>query len=164
MDRQYIIDANILILSNRQLYPFDIMPSFWDQLIEKGAEKTVLIDKIKSEIYRGGDELAQWLRENQENFIEKDMNDPEVIAAYTRIIQSVTDNSQYTQAAKDEFAEVADSWLCAHALAHDYVIITQEKRSPESKKRVLIPNVCEEFGIEYIDLLTFLREIQMRIV
>ncbi len=163
MNRQYIIDANILILSSRQLYPFDIMPGFWDQLIEKGAEKTVLIDKIKSEIYCGDDELSEWLQENQGSFIEKDMNDPGVIAAYGRIIQSVTDNPQYDQAAKDEFANIADSWLCAHALAHGYVIITQEKRNPESKRRVMIPNVCEEFGIEYIDLLAFLREIQMRI-
>lgn len=74
------------------MHPFDIMPGFWDQLIEKGAEKTVLIDKIKSETYCGDDELSEWLQENQGSF-----------------------------------------------------------------------NVCEEFGIEYVDLLAFLREIQMRI-
>ena len=45
MDRQYIIDANILITSSRQLYPFDIMPGFWAQLLEKGEGKLVLIDK-----------------------------------------------------------------------------------------------------------------------
>lgn len=161
MDRQYIIDANVLIVSSRQLYPFDIMPGFWEQLIEKGTEKTVLIDKIKAEIFRGEDELADWLKANKEKFIEKDMNDPEVLVAYGRIIQSVMDNSQYTQSAKDEFASIADSWLCAHALAHGYVIITQEKLKPESKKRVMIPNICEEFGIEYIDLLQFMREIKM---
>ena len=75
MDRKYIIDANILITSSRQWYPFDIMPGFWTQLLEKGEGKLVLLDKVKEEIYQGSDELTDWLKAHEEEFIEKDMND-----------------------------------------------------------------------------------------
>ena len=67
MDRQYIIDANILITASRQLYPFDIMTGFWTQLLEKGESKLILIDKVKEEIYHGSDGLAGWLRQHRES-------------------------------------------------------------------------------------------------
>lgn len=163
MDRQYIIDANIFITSSRQLYPFDIMPGFWDQLLEKGEGKLVLIDKVKEEIYHGNDALAEWLKENEEEFIQKDMNDSSVVASYGQVLQSVIDNSNYKERAKEDFASVADSWICAHAAAKGYVVVTLETFESNCKKRVKIPNVCKEFDIEYIDMIQFLREIGMLI-
>lgn len=164
MDRKYIIDANILIASSRQWYPFDIMPGFWTQLLEKGEGKLVLLDQVKAEIYRGSDELMDWLKEHEEDFVQKNMNDGSVVAAYGRVIQSVMDEDLYTSAAKADFASVADSWICAHALAKGYIVVTQETFDPNSKRRVKIPNICKEFDIEYINMLQFLREIEMRIV
>ncbi len=163
MDRQYIIDANILITSSRQLYPFDIMPGFWAQLLEKGEGKLVLIDKVKEEIYRGSDELADWLKDHEDEFVYKDMNDTAVVASYGQVIQSVMDNEMYKSAAKADFASVADSWICAHAAAKGYVVVTLETLDTNCKKRVKIPNVCEAFGVEYINLLQFFREIGMLI-
>lgn len=63
-------------------------------------------------------------------------------------------NKQYTPSAKDEFASIADSWLCAYELAYDYTIVTFEKYNPNSKKKIYIPNVCYEFNIKYIILST----------
>ena len=163
MDRQYIIDANIFITSSRQLYPFDIMPGFWDQLLEKGEGKLVLIDKVKEEIYHGSDALAEWLKENEEEFIQKDMNDSSVVASYGQVLQSVIDNSNYKESAKEGFASAADSWICAHAAAKGYVVVTLETFEPNCKKRVKIPNVCKDFDVEYIDMLQLLREIGMLI-
>ncbi len=164
MDRQYVIDANILITASRQLYPFDIMPGFWTQLLEKGKNKLILLDKVKEELYRGSDDLAEWLQQHEDEFIQKDMNDNAVVSSYGQVIQSVMDSETYMEAAKADFASVADSWICAHALAKGYVIVTQETFEPNCKKRVKIPNVCREFNIQYVNLIQFLREIGMRIV
>lgn len=71
MDRKYILDSNILIASSRQWYPFDIMPVFWTQLVEKGEGKLVLLDKVKEEIYHCSDELSDWLREHEDEFMQK---------------------------------------------------------------------------------------------
>lgn len=114
MDKEYIIDSNILISSSRRFYPFDIMPGFWRQFLEKIDGKVVLIDKVKEEIFSGNDQLSDWLRENQACFIQK--------------------------------------------------IVTEETYDPNSKKRVKIPNICKGYEIEYIDMLRFFREIEVKIL
>lgn len=79
------------------------------------------------------------------------------------IINSTNANEQYTPSAKKEFASSADSWLCAYGLAFGDTIVTLEKYEADIKKRVKIPNICREFGIKYIDLLQFMREIGIRL-
>lgn len=44
MEHKYIIDSNVFITAYRQIYPFDIAPSFWDQLIDKAADKMIIIE------------------------------------------------------------------------------------------------------------------------
>ena len=83
----------------------------------------------------------------------------DVIDSYRTIINSVNNSEQYKESAKRKFASSADSWLCAYGLALGETIVTLEKYEVEIKKSVKIPNVCREFGIEYIDLLQFMREI-----
>jgi len=78
------------------------------------------------------------------------------------MISSIKSNSQYFESAKSEFASVADSWLCAHAMTYDYVIVTEETYEAFSRKKVKIPNVCREFDIKFINLLQFMREIGIR--
>lgn len=131
--------------------------------MEKSEGKVILLDKVKEEIYQGSDELTDWLKEHHDAFIQKDMNDDSVVLSYGKVIQSVMDKDIYTSAAKADFASVADSWICAHALAKGYVVVTQETYDPNIKKRVKIPNVCKEFDVEYINMIQFLREIGMRI-
>ena len=50
MGDKYILDANIFITSHRQLYPFDIAPSFWDQLVEKASDKIIIIEEVQKEL------------------------------------------------------------------------------------------------------------------
>ncbi|MGI6551864.1 MAG: DUF4411 family protein [Bacillota bacterium] len=162
MTYKYTLDANILINFHRSYYPFDIAPSFWRQLAEKSKQKVVLLDKIKVEIAKNDDKLAQWLAENDHCFLTKSINDTEIVSNYSKIITSVKSNRQYTESAKIEFANIADSWLCALAITYNYVIVTQETYQPEIKRRVKIPNICKEFNIHYIDMLRFIRDIGIR--
>lgn len=156
--KRYLIDSNIFITAHRALYPFDIAPGFWEQLIDKASEKIVIIEKVNDEILRGEDQLAEWYLENKDKFNIVTIPESAVIESYGKIISSINENKQYKQPAKDEFASIADSWLCAYGLAYNYTIVTYEKYSPNSKKRIMIPNICFEFDIKYIDLLQFMRE------
>jgi hypothetical protein len=161
MTRKYAVDSNIFITASRKYYPFDIAPGFWKQLIEKGNSSIILIDKIKNEIYRNEDDLSIWLKNNEKSFSVKDSEDLKVIKNYKEIITSVNNSKVYNQYAKDVYANSADSWLCAHSKAYNYFIVTEERYRPNSKNNVKIPNVCEEFNIEYIDLLTFIRQLKI---
>lgn len=162
MTRKYALDANVLINFHRNFYPFDIAPAFWRQLIEKGNFKVILLDKIKNEIYSNEDQLSEWLKTNEVSFATKKSGDANILPNYTKILASIMDNQQYKESAKSEFASVADSWLCALALTYDHVIVTQETYEPHIKRRVKIPNVCNEFNITYINLQQFVREIGIR--
>ena len=163
MEYKYIIDANVFITAHRQRYPFDIAPSFWEQLVDKAADKMLIIEDVQNEILKGKDLLAEWYSNQNSKFTVLRIPEQEVITAYRKVINSVSDSERYTPSAKEEFARVADSWLCAYALAYGSTIVTLETFDKDIKKRVKIPNVCREFGIRYIDMLQFMREIGMRL-
>lgn len=163
MDKKYLLDSNVLITAHRTLYPFDIAPGFWEQLIDKASNKIIIIEKVSEEILRGEDQLTAWYLENKDKINILGIPEAKVIESYGEIINRINDNDQYKEAAKQEFATVADSWLCAYGYAYNYTLVTNEKYSSNVKKRILIPNICKEFNIKYIDLLEFMREIGFRL-
>ncbi len=161
MSKMYLFDANILIYPHRQCYSFDIAPGFWSQLVEKAPNTIVLIDRIRDEIYRNEDDLSNWLKKYGHCFIFKSSADKNVHESYKKIINLVVEDKQYKESAKRTFADRADSWLCAHALAYDYILVTQEEYAPESKNIIKIPNICVMFGIEYIDLFQAIKALEI---
>jgi len=131
--------------------------------VEKASSNIIIIEEVQKEILKGQDILVEWYESEKSKFQVLGIPDQEVIESYKKIINSVNDNEQYKQSAKEEFASSADSWLCAHGLASRETIVTIEKYEAEIKKKIKIPNVCEEFGINYIDLLQFMRKIGIKL-
>lgn len=52
---------------------------------------------------------------------------------------------------------VADAFLVAKAKTNQGTLVTSEKFSPNAAK---IPNMCDEFNIDYIDFKTFLKRVK----
>ncbi len=62
-DPVYVLDANVFIEAARRYYAFDVAPAFWNGLIHHASEGRIRsIDKIKNELERGNDELADWIK------------------------------------------------------------------------------------------------------
>ncbi len=72
-------------------------------------------------------------------------------------------HGQFTPQAKREFLDCADPWLIAKAKAHNMIVVTHEKSSPESKKRIFIPDICKECGVEYCSTMDLMRALGARI-
>lgn len=161
---KYILDTNVLISAFRIKYPMDVMPTFWILLLG-AAEKGVclLIDSVKKEILEGGDELSKWLQSNSNKITTLTSDDPMVIDSYSQIVQDITDDTQYSISAKNEFASKADSWIIAHAHAHKYILVTEEVYNRDIKRKVPIPNVCLKYGLTCMNTISFLREIGLKI-
>lgn len=158
MADRYLLDSNIFISAHKKYYPFDIAPGFWSQLIEKGIEGVIAISKpVKDELLRLDDDLSTWLQKNEMHFIEVASNDQLVIQKYSIVINAVQKNSKYRETAKRQFANIADSWIIAGALAHGYTIVTDEVYSADSKRTIKIPNECIEHGINFINRTEFMR-------
>ena len=156
--KRYLIDANIFIQSKNFCYRFEFCQGFWDWIIQAHSAGIVFsINKVKDELKNGhpDDPILRWIaNDSLGNFFLQDIQDQQVLINYKQLMQRIVTDTYYTQQAKNEFmrAEVADEFLIAVAKSYDYVIVTHEKRDSNSKKRVIIPNIAAEYGIECIML------------
>ena len=159
----YVLDANVFIEAARRYYAFDIAPAFWRALVEHAEDGRLRsIDRVKDEIVRGNDELKTWANSDfHERFVPT--TDEDVIEAYRRVIAWVHEQSQFNDAAKAEFADGADGWVIAYAMAKECVVVTHEQFNPDIRRKVPIPNVCREFGVQHVDTFQMLRDLRVRL-
>jgi len=160
----YDLDANVFIQAARRYYAFDLAPKFWDSLLKHAEnERICSIDKVKGELKRGKDDLAIWATGDFSfAFVSTDQLD--VIKTYSSIMTWVENQSQFTDAAKADFAKGADGWLVAHAKVRGCVVVTEEVYDPAIKRKVRIPNVCREFKVRSINTFDMLRELGIQFV
>lgn len=162
---KYLIDANVLMEANRRYYSLDLAPAFWEYLIRSAKKGPIRsIDRVYDEILKGKDDLTEWAKKSFTFAFVNTKNDEKVIEIYAELMQWAIKQIRYTQAAKDEFARVenADAWLIAYAKVHEYIIVTQEVLDLNIKKKIPIPNVCDQFDVKYINTFQMLRELNFK--
>lgn len=156
----YIIDANVLMQAHRLYYAFPICPGFWDFVLQQHrAGRIISLDRVHAEI-GPGDALHRWVQSAAPRTLFTSTESAGVGRNFGHLAAWVQGNTQFTQAAKDDFARVADGWLVAYARAHPgHVVVTMEERADGAKKKVPLPNVCLQFGVRYTDTFTMIREL-----
>jgi len=119
------------------------------------------IDRVQQELGRGKDELASWANGRFSSaFMPTD--DIGVVDGYRELMEWVQSQQQFLDAAKADFASKADGWLVAYARANGCVVVTQEVLNADVRRKVPIPNLCEAFGVRWIDTFTMLRNLGVR--
>jgi len=164
MSKRFLLDANAFIEPRDRYYGFDICPGYWTTLLNEHTNNRVFsIDRIRRELVpskkEDWDDLAEWIDEKAPTTFFKQTEDQAVFDVFQEMVTWAYDSSQFKDAAKTEFASVADGWLVAYAKVNKMVVITHEDYSPEIKKSIKIPNVCVEFDVEYINVFEMLREL-----
>lgn len=158
---RYLLDANIFIQAKNLHYGFDFCPAFWDWLIAQNASGTVAsIDKVSDELQAGEDDLADWATARGRTFFL--LPDDAVLPALARVSTWATGQT-YEPAAIATFLQVADYWLVAHALAHDFAIVTHEVPA-ESTRKIKIPNACIGLSLTCVSPYEMLRRERARFV
>ena len=107
----FVLDANVFIEAATRYYAFDLTPAFWEQLVAHGnAGRLCTVKRVADEI-AFPDELRAWL---DSSFLAciKDSSTPATMSHYAALMQWAQ-GQPFTDAAKDEFAAVADAWLVA---------------------------------------------------
>ena len=163
----YLLDANILITAARDFYNFDFGNNFWDFLVRKAEYNRInSIDKVYDEIIGGNDRLKEWAKTDFfEHFL--DTTEAEVLNNYSELMEWVKkQKGKYNPDAIDDFREEgnADPWLIAYAMKNKQriVIVTFERKVDNIKRKIPIPNVCEEFDIKYCDLYKMLKNLNFK--
>lgn len=158
---RYLLDANVFIQAKKLHYGLDFCPAFWDWLVRQHQVGLVAsIDKVADELRAGQDDLTTWAAERSDDFF---LRPDEVVAQALPTVSNWVMGADYEPVAVSTFLQLADYWLIAHALAHDFVIVTHEVPS-SSLKKIKIPDVCVGLQLRCVNPYEMLRLEQARFV
>ena len=113
------------------------------------------IEKVRGELcnYKPCNALSKWADQHGRGlFLSRDG----AIEAVLGQINSWVNGQNYKRGAINEFLKAADYWLIAHALAHDFTIVTHEVSS-KSIRRIEIPDAWKGLGIGNVSPYEMLR-------
>lgn len=162
----YLIDANVFIEAKNKYYHMAFCPAFWDWLLHGCAGgRLYSIQNIYQELVSGNDELKTWAQANRQFFLPVSDNvTQQNLAAVVTYVAQQQATAGMRPGAMDEFLRGADTWLIAKAITSGATIVTHERLNFDCKRKFLIPNICDHFGVAYTDTFTLLHTLNASFV
>ncbi len=163
--RVFVLDSDVFIAAKNAYYAFDICPGFWKGILRAYDQGRIRsIDHVKGELLTGrkDEDLVQWVKNEVPAAFFDDSNSDDVNAAFAEVMLWVQRNPQYFDRAKAKFATEADGWLVAYSMVNGTIVVTNEQPRPDSRNRVLLPDVCAQFNVTTIDTFLMLKEINLQ--
>jgi hypothetical protein len=166
-DMRFCLDTDVFIQAHRSYYAFDIVPGFWDALIEWAKIGLIcspipIYDELVPKV-SPYDSLALWSKNNKA-LLFSDV-DEDTVKSYSEIANTAV--QLYEPQHYQLFLDVADSWVVAYAHAKNLAVVTMESKKNEEtnpsggkvRGRIKIPNICEHLDVRCINTYSFLREL-----
>lgn len=155
-----LLDANVLIDADRDYYPIDRLPEFWNWLVAMGERDVV---KVPQEVYdkvtQADDALSRWLKDNQSALLLAEAVDED-------LIRRVIDEGYAPDLSDVETEQLnEDPFLIAYALAdpeHRRVVSTERSRPSATRANRKVPDVCDYFDIINYNTFRLIRELDFR--
>ncbi len=153
----FLLDANVLIDANRDYYPIERVPEFWDWLAHMGESGHAKFPmEVYEEIKDGKDHLATWAKDgNVEGALLFD-EDVDVT-----LVSTVIDEGYAPDLTDDEVEKIGrDPFLIAYALAEvgqRCVVTTEVSKPGRQRANRHVPDVCNDFGVPWCDTFAFVR-------
>ncbi|WP_455757514.1 DUF4411 family protein [Sulfurimonas sp.] len=158
---QYCIDANSFIEAKNIHYAMDFCPGFWD-MIDKHTKSSIFsISQVYDELSAGNDELAEWTKDRKGSGLFVDTFDEPTQRVFQKIADYVIANYEIEHA--EHFLKGADAWLIAKCKTMEATVVTKEVLAPGAKK-VKIPNICNHFGVSFIQTYEMIREVNAKYI
>ncbi|MHA6692766.1 DUF4411 family protein [Devosia sp. A449] len=157
---KYLFDTNVFIEAKNRYYAFDICPGFWQWMDHVCGVDAGSIRNVRDELTPGDDDLSEWAKARKDADWFLKVEDAPTQEAFAEIATAIS-GKLYTQPAIAHFLSGADPWLIAKARTTGAVVVTHELPSPDSKKKVFIPDVCDTFGVPYLNTFDALRELSV---
>ena len=162
----YLLDANVLIDANRDYYPIERVPEFWDWLVEMGNLGYL---KVPQEIYEEivlprppsnrPHKLVDWLTEHRDTLL---LDEP--VSAGT--VAYVTEEGYANDLTDDEIEKIGrDPFLIAYAFVdiHNRHVVTNERSRPSrTRANRHLPDVSSGFHVRCINAFELIQELDFR--
>jgi len=140
-----------------------VCPGYWEWILVSNQKSGVAsIQLVMDELVSGNDELADWAKKHKELFLP--ISDISTQQANIKVVKYVSTLQGLKQNAQADFLRGADPWLVAKAMVTGATIVTHEKLDLHIRKKILIPNVCEYFGVKYINTFDLLHELEAEFI
>ena len=154
----YLIDANVFIEAKNRYYNMSFCPAFWDWLLRECAARQIYsIQNILTELTNGNDELATWANNNRHIFLPvSDAVTQQNLASVVSYVSSQQQSVPMSAGAMQDFLRGADTWLIAKAMTSGATVVTHERLDLQCRRKFLIPNICNNFNVTYMDTFTLL--------
>ena len=141
----YLLDANVLIDADRDYYPIDRVPEFWDWLLTRAKEGNLKVPmEVYEEVIAGRGSLPTWLRDNKTVMVLDEEVTQEAVA-------TVIEDGYAKDLTDDEVEKLGrDPFLIAYALmdiGHRCVVTTEVSKPRKTRANRRIPDVCDSFDI-----------------
>ncbi|MGA3842236.1 DUF4411 family protein [Ralstonia nicotianae] len=162
----YLLDANVLITANREYYPIDMVPEFWDWLLHMAQAGNIKMPiETYEEVKDGGgkvkkDTLVDWL--GQEIVKDSLVFDEEVDLG---LVQQVI--ASYAPDLTDmEVEQIGrDPFLIAYALAdkqHRKVVSIEVSAPSKIRANRRVPDVCKNHQVLCCNTFAMLRALDFK--
>lgn len=155
----YLLDANVLIDANRDYYPIQRVPEFWDWLVHVGGSSSVKIPiEIYEEIKDGKDDLSTWskIHQTEISLLLAEEADPSLVA-------HVIDQGYAKDLTDDEVEKIGrDPFLVAFGLASPgqiCVVTTEVSRPKRQRANRHLPDVCADLDVDCYNTFEFVRRL-----
>lgn len=150
---RFVWDTSALVAAWVERYPIDVLPPLWDRLTASiQAGEMIAPNEVKVELGKRSTELLDFLKPCDGFFVPTDelvlVEVSAVLAEHPRLVME----------RKRSFA--ADPFVIATARVLGGVVVTEEGRGSTGKPK--IPDVCETYRIECINLLDLIRRVGWR--
>lgn len=160
----HLLDANTLIEAKNRYYSMAICPGFWQWLLLKNkALALASIAPVMDELTKGHDDLAGWAKVNSGFF--HTTTDQDTQLAFAQVAGLVAYQAPKMKAgAMDEFLAGADPWLIAKAMTSGATVVPHEVLNRDAKRKFIIPNVCQELDVPFMNTFELLHRLEARFV
>lgn len=155
----FLLDANVLIDANRDYYPLDRVPEFWEWLEFQGETGSIKIPlEVYEELKVGRDALASWLRQDSVKDALLLVEEAEV-ATVGRIVEE-----RYApDLSDDEVLRIGrDPFLVAYALedpGNRCVVTTEVSKPRRQRANRHVPDVCRDSGVPWCNTFELTRQL-----
>jgi hypothetical protein len=147
----HLLDANVLITANRDYYPLERVPEFWEGLVHHATSGEVKMPvEMVEEIREGTDNLAAWLSES-DHLIALCLDEQVDVA----LVRHVINEGYASDLADHEVEKIGrDPFLVSYALrslAGRSVVTTEVSKPNRQRANRHLPDVCRNLQVPCID-------------
>lgn len=157
---RFLLDSNVLIDADRDYYPIDRVPEFWEWLLHQAAQGVIRVPvEAFEEIKDGKGRLVDWIKEHKTVLLEE----TELEAGP---VSRVVEEGYAHDLVDDELEKLkADPFIVAYgvALPGQVTVVTMERSKPNRQRANRhIPDVCADLQVPCIDTYELLRRLDFR--